>query len=161
MKAVILGLSGVGKSTIANVLKDKYALPILEVDDVVKDMKQENRIGSIKVSEIFEMTNEKVLGMDNVIYVTSKLLPERIEQFYDAGFKIIELHASYETIISRLKNRDNIDKHEIENQKYKYKVYMERVDEPSIQKCFALRLDTTAIKEKDILQKIGDVIIVN
>ncbi len=77
--------------------------PVVEVDDIA----QEKNNGIWPESEavlgvLFEEVNCEVIKRDEVVYVTSFLDKSDVERFYNAGFKIIELHATYEELRQRV-----------------------------------------------------------
>ena len=53
------------------------------------------------VSKYMLTTNDAALEMDGIVYVTSWLSRESMKQFYQKGFRIIELHADFEELLRR------------------------------------------------------------
>lgn len=141
IKAVILGLTNSGKSSVAEVLRTD-GWPILEVDDVA----QEKNGGIWPESEdvlekLFKETNEEVTGMDNVVFVTSFLEPEDLKRFVDQGFKIIELHASYDELLRRKIQRDGEPKDKLERFNRNYNNF--QIIKDQVKDTLSLSLDTT------------------
>ena len=81
MEIVLLGRSGVGKSTVAASLGRTFGLSVLEADDEV--MRLNGGVWPEEEETIdyyFELTNSRVLEMKLVLYVTSWLEPSfRVE----------------------------------------------------------------------------------
>ncbi len=156
VKVVLLGLTNSGKSTVANILKDK-GWPILEVDDLA----QENNNGIWPEDEdfldkLFKEINTKVLKMENVIFVTSFLEIEEVKAFYESGYKIIELHAKYDELVRRKVKRDGIPKDNYERFNRNYNNFQIMI--PLMKGYLSLRLDTTGIESKEIARQIEEFI---
>jgi hypothetical protein len=148
VKAIILGLTNSGKSTIATILKDR-GWPVLEVDDEA----QKKNGGIWPESEavldiLFKEINEEVLEHDNIIFVTSFLDIGDTKKFVDAGFKIIEIHASYEELRKRKIQRDGYPTDELERFNRNYQNFQKYL--PQVSQYICLSLDTTG-KESELL----------
>lgn len=154
MKLVLLGRSGVGKSTVAVSLGQAFGLSVLEADDETTRLnggvwpKKEETI-----DYYFELTNSRVLEMRSVLYVTSWLEPEEIAAFHQKGFFIVELHADLPALISRKKQRgDSIDdKRFLTN----YVRYQEIVDGAEVQRMLSLRIDTSHLPTAKVKQRVA------
>ena len=71
MKVVLLGVSGSGKTTIGDILKKTYGVPVLEADDEVLGRYNSlwpEQEALIDVS--FKETNRRVLEMQHVFFIT-------------------------------------------------------------------------------------------
>ncbi len=148
VKAVILGLTNSGKSTVASRLKD-LGWPVIEVDDIA----QEKNNGIWPESEavldvLFNQANNEVILYPDIVYVTSFLDRSDVEQFYNAGFKIIELHAAYEELRKRRIDRDGYPKDNWERFDRNYNYYQKLV--PDISKYFSLSVDTTNVDRAEL-----------
>src|SRR6266436_235748 len=87
MKVALLGLSGTGKTTIGNILKETYDVPVVEADDDV--LQRYNGLWPDQEALIdvsFEETNHRVLEMQHVFFITSWLEKETITAFSAHGF---------------------------------------------------------------------------
>ena len=74
MKVALLGLSGTGKTTIGNILKETYDVPVVEADDDV--LQRYNGLWPDQEALIdvsFEETNHRVLEMQHVFFVTTQV----------------------------------------------------------------------------------------
>lgn len=156
MKILLLGLSGSGKSTIAPQLAEKYALELVEADDAV-----EVANGGVWpdgddefIDRIFRETNQKVIDLDNIVYVTSWLESDWVKRFYDCGFKIIEMHADFETLVQRKINRDNMSISSQERFVKTYEEYASRFLSDESKKLYILTIDTTTLTSEAIVQQI-------
>jgi adenylate kinase family enzyme len=155
MRLLLLGLTGAGKTTIAKILAEKHDLKLIEADDEVirlngGDWPNDENI----IDKYFEVTNAKVLDLDNILYVISWLTSKRIKEFYDKGFIIFEMHASFDELMKRKIARDGMSDEEKNRFKDNYKGYVEDVLSKKTLKMFSLSLDTTKISSNQILQKI-------
>ncbi len=156
MKILILGLSGSGKSSIAPKLAEKYNLGLIEADDKVMDVSHNKWPFDDKlIDEVFESTNRLVLNKDSVLYVISWLETERIKEFRDKGFLIIEMHADYEELLKRKIKRNGMKEWQIKRFEKTYKGYFETVLSEEAKKHFALSLDTTKIGQVEVFEKIS------
>lgn len=160
-KVVILGLTGSGKSTIGKVLKDKYNLNVIEVDDKVLEMNnnvwpQEEK----ELDDFFEKINDEIIKTEGpVIYITSWLSKERIKQFHDKGFIIIELHANFETLLERKSKRDKKSKDQYSQFKENYQGYIDLINDPSIKSLFIEKIDTSNMASEKVFKKMIDYIL--
>jgi len=151
MKVLILGLTGSGKSTCAKVVASKFFLKIVEADDEVLKLndgiwpKEESII-----DKYFEIANDKVLGMSNVLYLISWLEKERIKEFFQKGFKIIELRADFDELLRRKRKRGNLDLKEARRFKNNYQGYLKIVNDSELKSAFLLRLDTTSLAPNQV-----------
>jgi RNase adaptor protein for sRNA GlmZ degradation len=152
VKIVILGLTNSGKSTVSAVLKDKNWF-IVEVDDIAqyknKGVWPEDED---LLDKLFKEVNEEVLKLNNVIFVTSFLEIKDLERFHEAGFKIIELHASYDELVRRKVQRDGAPQDNYERFNRNYKNYQNML--PLMKDHLSLSLDTTGVKSEEIARTI-------
>lgn len=144
MKLILLGRSGVGKSTVAASLGQAFGLSVLEVDDETTRLN-----GGVWPEEeetidyYFELTNSRVLEMGSVLYVTSWLESEEIAAFHQKGFLIVELHADLATLISRKKQRgDSIDEKRFLTN---FERYQEIIDGTEVRPMLSFRIDTSRL----------------
>lgn len=155
MRVVILGTTGSGKSTVANKLRRKYQLPVLEVDNEVSRLNNGKWPKSqTLVDKLFEKTNQYVLDTNDVIYITPYLSKENIIKFYNKGFTFIELHANIDALLKRRIKRDNPSKQEIERFTQNYQGYFEITQDPAIAKLFTKSIDTTKKTKGEVLNDI-------
>lgn len=155
MKIVLLGITGSGKSTIAQKISDVFSLQVIEADNEVIRLNnglwpKDEQI----IDKYFEKTSDKVLEMDNIVYVISWLSKKRVKQFSDKGFKIIELHASIEVLLKRKIQRDNPAESEINRFKENFNGYYEVVFDEKVKPLITLSLDTTTMKPEEVLKEI-------
>ena len=147
-KAVILGLTNSGKSTTSAHLKE-MGWPVIEVDDIA----QEKNNGIWPESEavldvLFQEANDEVIKLVDVAYVTSFLDRSDVEHFYNAGFKIIELHATYKELRRRRISRDGEPTDNWERFDRNYNYYQKIV--PDISNYFSLSIDTTNVDRAEL-----------
>lgn len=157
MKILLLGLSGSGKSTVAKLITEMFNLNLYEADDQVEKINGgvwPNSDGVI--TKGFKIANEKVLNLDNVLYVISWLTHKEIKKFLKVGFEIIEMHADFDELVRRKKIRDNITEAKIEKFKLTYIEYFNTILDQDILKYYKLSIDTTNITTDQIFQKIGN-----
>lgn len=154
-KLLLLGITGSGKSTISEPIGQALGLKILEVDQEV--IRLNNGLwpkdGDI-IRKYMLATNDAVLEMDHVLYVTSWLSKENIKLFNNKGFKIVELHADLETLIKRKINRDKPPQSQIDQFRKDYGGYYEVVNDIEIKPLIMLSLDTTHMPIELVINKI-------
>lgn len=160
MKLLILGLSGSGKSTIAKLLAEKYDLELVEADDAVMNANggtwpSDYDTRDEFVDKIFEETNKKVLSMKKVLYVTSWLTSERIDDFIKNQFKIIEMHADFDELLKRKENRDGKSSKREERFKNTYISYFENILSQEYKQYYLISLDTTNLNANQIIEKVS------
>ncbi len=160
MKVLLLGLSGSGKSTIAPVLAEKYHLRLIEADDAVEVANggvwpHEN---DEFIDRVFRETNQKVIDLDNIIYVTSWLEADWLKRFSDKGFKVIEMHADFENLVQRKIKRDNMSISSQERFVKTYGEYSEKFLNDGSKKYYLLSVDSTQVTSEDLVKKIVSVI---
>lgn len=156
MKLLLLGLSGSGKSTVGIQLARKYKLELIEADDFVMEANGGTwPSGNDEfIEKHFELANEKVLTMQNVLYVISWLTEDRIREFYEKGFKIIEMHADFDVLVSRKTKRDGWGEVKEERFKNTFKGYFETVLSNELRDLYLLSLDTTYMNTGEILEVV-------
>lgn len=153
VKLVLFGRTGVGKSTLAASLGRALSLRVLEADDEATRLNggvwpEEEEI----IDHYFELTNQQVLEMDSVLYVTSWLEPETIEAFHQKGFLLIELFADFATLLSRKEQRgDMIDEKQFT---INYQRHLEIINHPKVQRMLSLRLDTSHLSSVRVEQVV-------
>lgn len=155
MKIILLGITGSGKSTIAQKIASVFGIQVIEADNEVIRLNnglwpKEEQI----IDKYFQIISDKVLEMDNIVYVISWLSKKRVKQFFDKGFKIIELHASIEELLKRKVQRDNPAESEINRFKENFNGYYEVVFDEKVKPLITLSLDTTTMKPEEVLKEI-------
>lgn len=159
MKVILLGLSGTGKTTIGNQLKERYGFPVLEADD--EALRRYNGIwldDEALIDASFEETNRRVLTMSHVFFITTWLEKEMIEAFYAAGFHLIRLLAPLDELLRRRRLRDGKFKADIlQRVKHNYQAFLDIVQEPDIAALFSLKLDMSQISTDEAIGRILDV----
>lgn len=152
VKVIILGLTNSGKSTIATLLKDK-GWPILEVDD-----EAQKRNGGVwpeseaVLDTLFKEINEEVFERNDIVFVTSFWEIGDTKRFFDAGFKIIEVHASYAELRKRKIQRDGYPDDEWERFNRNYENFQSYL--PQVSEYICLSLDTTSNKSELLANEI-------
>ncbi len=155
MKVVLLGITGSGKSTTARSIAGPLNLNIIEADNEVIRLNNDFWPDDEEtIDKYFQATSEKVLLMDDVLYVISWLSKERIRQFIQNGFKVIELHAPVEELLKRKIQRDNPTEDAINRFKENYGGYYEVVDDEEIKPLLTLSLDTSTMKPEEVVSAI-------
>ncbi len=152
VKAIILGLSNSGKSSVAEILL-RNGWPIFEVDD--EAFRRNDVIWEAEedvMDRLFKQINDEVINFEEVVFVTSFLEISDIKRFKDKGFMIIELHADYEELIRRKTLRDKPTQEKLERYDKNYKNYVEIIKETEY--LFDLSLDTTNSSPEEIAGKI-------
>lgn len=154
-KLLLLGITGSGKSTISEPIGRTLGMEVLEVDKEV--IRLNNGLwpndGDL-IRKLMLATNDAVLKMDHILYVTSWLSKENIKQFYKKGFKIIELHADFEELLKRKIKRDNPPQNQIDQFKEDSEGYYEVINDQEIQDLITLSLDTTNMPIESVIQSI-------
>lgn len=159
IKVVLLGLTGSGKTTVGEALKNQYGLPVLEVDDeVLKKNKGKWPKNEKTVDKLFAEVNKEVLKMNNVVYITSFLERQDISSFKKAGFNIIEMHADVDELLKRKTKRDSPPNKNLERFRKNYRYYLTVTQLPEIKRLFTLSLDTTNLSKKDMIRKVAKAI---
>lgn len=159
MKILLLGLSGVGKSTISKLLAKKYQLNLIEADDeVIKKngglWPENNDNFDDFIDEVFEETNRKVIKMDKIVYVISWMEKSWINDFYNKGFLIFEMHADFEELLKRKKLRDGVSELQRKRFTNTYAGYFETVLSEDMSKLYILSLDTTNLSTSRVLEAV-------
>lgn len=155
MKVVLLGITGSGKSTTAQSVAGPLNLKVVEADNEVIRLNHglwpdDEEI----IDKYFQVTSDEVLKMNDVLYVISWLSKERIQQFIQNGFKVIELHAPVEELLRRKIRRDNPTKVSINRFKESYGGYYEVVEDKEIRPLLTLSLDTSTMKPEEVANTI-------
>ena len=155
MKLLLLGPSGVGKSTIATSLGQTLGLEVLEIDDETERLNGGVWPESEEVIDrLFERTVKDFLKTDaeSILFVTSYLSTEEIAAFYAQGFVMIELHASLPELVNRKRQRgDLLDS---ERSHRNYGIYKGIIADPSVQSMLRLAVDTTHRSPTEVEQLI-------
>lgn len=156
----MLGLSGSGKSTIAPVIAQIHGLELIEADDSV-----EIANGGIwpdgddeLIDRVFRETNQRVIGLDNIVYVTSWLEADWLKEFYNRGFKIIEMHADLETLVQRKIKRDKMSISSKERFVKTYAEYTSKFLSVASKTYFVISVDTSNLSSKDALNLITNLL---
>lgn len=153
MKMVLLGRTGSGKSTIAASLGEALGLAVLEVDDETTSLNGGHWPEDEDVIDhFFDVTNRKVLTMESVLYVTSWLSGDEIRAFYDQGFKIVELHATFAELLRRKQRRGDAINHE--QFRINYEGYLAIVSRADIKSMIALSIDTLDLTPEETIRTI-------
>lgn len=152
IKAVLLGLTNSGKSTTAAILKAK-GWPVVEIDDIAQarnsDVWPESEA---LLDRLFKAITEEILLRENLVFVTSFLEIADVIRFKQAGFKILELHASYEELKRRKIKRDGYPKDAFERFDRNYANYQRIMSE--VNHYISLSLDTTLLTSEDLAKMI-------
>jgi len=158
MKAVILGTSCAGKTSAGNILAEKYTFSVIDVDDEARKVKSDIFYDrdEAHIDEVFETTNQRVLRMDNAVFTTSFLEPERVVEFHNKGFKIIHLYASLEETIKRRTKRHGgfLSEERLKRVKNNHKHHMKIANSSELNKLIGLTLDTTNLTTEETADKI-------
>jgi shikimate kinase len=155
MKILLLGLSGSGKSTVAKLIAKKLDLKLIEADDEV-----EKYNGGVWpdndeiITKVFKETDKKVINIDNVLYVISWMNHDIVRSFYNQGFTIYEMHAEFDELVRRKKERDNISPEKIEKFKLTYIEYFNTLLAQNMLGLYRLSIDTTSLSTDDIFKKV-------
>ncbi len=153
MKLVLLGLSGSGKSTVAPGLGRALGLELLEIDDETTRLNGGTWPKSeALIDALFERIVPRVLQMDAVLFVTSWLDPEEITAFYEHGFAIVELHATFEELVNRKLGRG--DALEDGRMDKNYPIYQDILRDATTQGLLHLSLETTGLSPAEVEQAI-------
>ncbi len=155
MKVLLLGRSGAGKSTVAPNLGRAFGLVVLEVDDEATKLN-----GGVwpeteaVIDALFDRITPSVLARDHVLFVTSWLSAEEIAAFYERGFYIVELHATFGELVTRKRRRgDSLnDGRFYEN----YRTYRSITDDAASKNMFHLSLDTTGLSPAEVERTITE-----
>lgn len=155
MKILILGLSGSGKSTIAPKIADKYKLRLIEADDEVEKYNGGVWPDSDEIiTKVFDITDKNVINYDDIVYVTSWMKRDLIKKFYNKGFLIIEVHASFEELVKRKTKRDNITQEKVDKFKNTYKEYFDEISNKEMIQMYRTSIDSTNLSTEEILLSI-------
>lgn len=158
MKLLLIGLSGTGKSTLAQLLGKKFQLAVYEADDEVMELNSGNWPDSDElIDKGFAIANEKALNMDNVVFVTTFLSITNFNRFTGAEYKVIELTNTYDELVSRKIARDGMTQTQIEKFKQTYREFDEFINVPTVKEHIALTFNTTLHDTNTILEKIASI----
>ena len=155
-KLLLLGITGSGKSAISKPIGQALGLKVLEVDQEV--IRLNNGLwpkDADTVSKYMLTTNDAALEMDGIVYVTSWLSRESMKQFYQKGFRIIELHADFEELLRRKLKRDNPTQSEIDKFRENSKGYYEVINDKEIEHLITLSLDNTGMTLESAIKAIS------
>jgi len=160
MKVALLGLSGTGKTTIGNILKETYDVPVVEADDDV--LQRYNGLWPDQEALIdvsFEETNHRVLEMQHVFFITSWLEKETITAFSAHGFCLLLLLAPLEELLLRRRLRDGeVQPTLLERVQNNYHAFLEIVQAPTISSLFMLTLDMSKTTTQEAISLIRNLI---
>jgi len=159
MRVLLLGLTGAGKTTVAKIIAEKHNFNLVEADDEVIKLNGGWPDDEKIIDKYFEVTNDRVLDLDSILYVISWLTPKGIKEFYDRGFLIIELHANFDELLKRKMARDGMSDEERERFGENYKGYVQDILSDETRKKFTLSLDTTYLTPEEILARVDEVIV--
>jgi shikimate kinase len=155
MKILLLGLSGSGKTTVAKLIAEKFKLKLVEADDKVEEINGGTWPDNDEtITKGFRIANDEALLSDNILYVISWLTHKEIKKFVKAGFKIVEMHADFEELVRRKKERDNISPEKIEKFKLTYIEYFNTILNENIKDTYVVSIDSTNLTTQQIADKI-------
>lgn len=154
IKAVILGTTCSGKTSVGNILSEKYNFPVVDVDDEAYKIKRDIFINRDEeyIDKVFESINQRVIKIESVLFTTSFLEPERIVEFHDSDFKIIHLYTTLEELIKRRTKRHGgyLSKERLKRAKNNHKQHMEIEKDKKLSKLIDLSLDTTNMTVEEV-----------
>lgn len=155
MKIVILGSTGTGKSTLGRKLKNKLGMNVIEMDDVITDLNNgvwptEHELLKI----LMDKSHKRVMNEKNIVYLVSYLNEKQLKEFYDNGFKIIELHTDFDNLKLRKVERGDFDYLSEKEQKEGHDYYLKLVTSKKIQKLFELSLDTSDMSKEEVYSTV-------
>lgn len=121
-----MGPSSSGKSKVGKILKEKYKLPIVEVDDEVTGLNggvwpEDEKI----IDKYFDKVHKIFLKKDNIIFITSFLGEHEIKEFKKNGFKFVAIYAGFDFLLKRRIKRDQPDQKLIERFRKRYNALLE------------------------------------
>ena len=155
MKLLLLGMTCAGKSTLATALAQRYGLTLLEADDEVQRLNGGVwPHDEVTIDTYFAQTTPKVLKMEQVLYVISWLSKAEIQQFHNADFKLIELHASYDETKRRKVLRDDFALYGEERLQRNFYAYRNLIADPELSEWFTVSLDTTGLEPAQVRQAV-------
>jgi shikimate kinase len=154
-KFVILGPSSSGKTTIGNILKEKYALPIFECDDETRRLNKGRWPSSEKVVDrLFDKVNKIALEKKNIIYITSYLDQEEIQQFAARGFKFIFLYADFDVLLKRRLKREKLSPNLLARFKLRYEGILKLAYSPRLTEYFPIKFEVSSSTNEQISENI-------
>lgn len=155
MKILLLGISGSGKSTVSKLIAEKLNLKLIEADDTVEKINGGSWPESDEIiTKGFEIANNEVAKEDDVVFVTSWLSREDIKKFVELGFIIFEMHADFEELVRRKKERDNETPERIEKFKLTYIEYFNTILAEDMLGYYKNSIDTTKLSTNEIFDTI-------
>jgi len=159
-KILIFGTTCAGKTSVANVLKDKYSLNVIDLDDEARKVRQDifiNRDEKL-LANTFESINNKVLEKVNVIFTSSFMYspPEKVLDFHNNGFTIIHLYASLDESIKRRTTRHGgfLSEDRLERVKLNHTLHMEILNNDMLAELLDYSLDTTLYSKRTVTEKV-------
>ena len=157
MKVVILGLSGTGKTTTGKTLASYVSVPVLDVDDEATKLNHgvwpKNEP---EVDKLFEKVNVQILRLEGCVCLTSFLELERIGDFCNRGFRLIELHGDLKHLLERRALRgDNLDPQNLKRITKNYHLHKRIVSQAQSKGWIFLSLDVTGLSRDDVLYRIA------
>lgn len=157
MNLLLLGMTCAGKSTLAPTLAQRYGLTLLEADDEVQRLNDGVwPLDEATIDTYFAQTTPKVLQMEQVLYVISWLSKAEIQAFYQAGFKLVELHASYDEIKRRKVLRDDFALYGEARLRRNFHLYFELINDPEIKRLFSVSVDSSELEPDQVRRAVTE-----
>jgi len=155
MKVVIFGPSGSGKSTTGKALASYVSVPVLEVD--VEFLKFNHGVWpdtEPEVDKLFEKVNVQILKLEGCVFLTSFLELERIGDFCNRGFTLIELHGDLKHLLERKGLRgDNLTN--IKGYTKNYHIHNRTASQAQSKGWIFFSLNVTCLSRDDVLYRIA------
>jgi dephospho-CoA kinase len=110
MKAIIIGPPLVGKSTLVNYLRGATSFIVLELDEEILKRNMgswpyNDEVRNTLMHEVLETIIKKVVQKNSLVFFSTYVAVQDLENARQHGFKIIQLVASKQILLERDKER--------------------------------------------------------
>ena len=132
------------------------SVPVLEVDDEL--LKFNHGVWpdtEPELDKLFEKVNVQILKLEGCVFLTSFLELERIGDFCNRGFRVIELHSNLEHLLERRALRgDNLTPGNLKQITKNYHLHKRIASQAQSKGWIFFSLDVFGLSRNDVLYRI-------